>query len=73
MIFTWDWKDPVPYIEMLKYKHIYPTAHLYEFDDHGGTFTYLIFAPTKKIALREVEKSFGNDISISSSEIQRIF
>lgn len=70
-VFIWDRKDPIPYIEMLKYKHKYPTAHLYEYDDLGVTVTYLVFAPTKKIALREVKKSFGE--SISSLEIQRIF
>ncbi len=72
-VFIWDWKDPVPYVEMLKYKHECPILHLYEYDAHGGTFTYLIFAPTKKMALREVNKSFGDDISIYSSEIRRIF
>lgn len=74
-VFIWDRKDSIPYIEMLQYKHKCPTAHLYEYDDHGGTFTYLVFAPTKKLALREVRKTFsdGGSIEIYSSDIKRIF
>lgn len=47
-VFSWDWKAHIPYVEMLKYKHQCPTAHLYEYDDHGGTFIFLVFAPNKK-------------------------
>jgi len=74
IVFIWDWNEPVPYIEMLKYKHMCPTSHLYEYDA-SGTFTYLVFAPTKKIALREVRKTFsdGGSIEIYSSDINRIF
>jgi hypothetical protein len=73
-VFIWDWKDPVPYIEMLKYQHKNPTLHLYEYDDHGGTFSFFVFALDKQRAIREVVKSFGgDDVEVDKKQLRRIF
>ena len=73
-VFIWDWKDRIPYVEMLKYQHKNPNLHLYEYDDHGGTFTFLVFSLNKRLALKEVIKSFGKDNSFShKTNLRKIF
>lgn len=69
MIFSWDWKDTVPVVDMLSFQKKNPTLHLYEYVEHGGTFTYYVFAPTIKIARQRV---FG-DLGLSLIELVKIF
>lgn len=71
-VFIWDWNEPVPYREMLKHQHRCPTLHLYEYDP-GTTLSYFIFAPNRKIALREVIKSYDGVKEDHTANLRRIF
>lgn len=58
-IFSWDYNEQSPFIEMLKFQKQNPNLHLYEIVDHGGTFSLFVFASNCNIAKKEAEGFLG--------------
>lgn len=65
----------IPFIEMLKFQKKNPNLHLYEYL-MPGTFSYYVFAPSIKLAKKQIDLDFGlsiDDIHLKDEEVTKIF
>lgn len=58
-IFIWDYKEQVPFIEMLKFSRKHPELHLYQVCDTGSTFEAFIFSKNAVTAKKELYSSMN--------------
>ena len=60
-IFVWDYNEPVPLIEMMKFSRKHPKLHLYQVYDTGATFEVYIFSKNAATAKKKLSSSIYLD------------
>ncbi len=55
-VFTWDYKDEAPFIEMLMFSRKHPELHLFEIHNHGIQLYVYIFALNAATAKRQASE-----------------
>lgn len=58
-IFIWDYKEQVPFIDMLKFSRKHPEFRLYQVYDTGSTFEAFIFSKNAATAKKELYSSMN--------------
>lgn len=56
-IFTYDYKEQVPFIEMLKFSRKHPELHLYQVYETGSSLEVFIFSKNAATAKKELYSS----------------
>ncbi len=73
-VFIWDYKDEVPWLELVSFQKQFPGLDLYECEWYKeATFIVVCFAKSKKDAALQFEKDMNDpDFECSINDVKKI-